>query len=254
VRATSEDNSVKADPAVQRRLLDLAEVDTELTRIDHRRRTLPELAEITEREQADREKRDKLVAVQTTLDDLNRDATRQETDIEAVRTREDRDRSMLREGNVAARQVADLEHELESLTRRQATLEDDLLELMERREAVEMDVSHAKVELDAAEQALADAQRRRDQALGELEVSQVRRTEEREKLAASFPADLLALYDRIRKQRGTGAALLRARRCGACRLELDRSAINHIRDAPADEVVRCDECGAILVRTPESGL
>jgi hypothetical protein len=239
---------------VQRRLLDLAEVDTELTRIDHRRRTLPELAEITEREQSEREKRDKLVAVQTTLDDLNRDANKQETEIDAVRAREDRDRSLLKEGNVGTRQVADLEHELDSLTRRQSSLEDDLLELMERREAVEMDVSHAKVELDAAEQGLAGARQRRDEALGELETGHARRTEEREKLAAGFPADLLALYDKIRQQKGIGAALLRAKRCGACRLELDRTAINHIKDAPADDVVRCDECGAILVRTPESGL
>jgi predicted nucleic acid-binding Zn-ribbon protein len=245
---------VRADPAVQRRLLDLAEVDTELTRIDHRRHTLPELAEIAEREQTHREKRDKLVAVETVLGDLNRDATRQEHEIEAVRAREDKDRSLLKSGNVAQRQVADLEHELATLTRRQATLEDDLLELMERREAVEMDVSHAKVELDAAETALADARRRRDEALELLEVSLARRTEEREKLVPEFPAELLTLYDRIRVQKGTGAALLRARRCGACRLELDRNAIGHIKDAPADDVVRCDECGAILVRTPESGL
>ena len=254
MRATAEDTSVKADPAVQRRLLDLAEVDTELTRIDHRRRTLPELAEITERERVDREKRDKLVAVQTTLDDLNRDASKQEAEIETVRAREDRDRSLLRGGNVGTRQVADLEHELDSLTRRQSALEDDLLELMERREAVEMDVAHAKVELDAAEQALAEARQRRDEALAELETGQARRTEERAKLAAGFPADLLALYDRIRAQKGTGAALLRARRCGACRLELDRNAITHIKSAAADEVVRCEECGAILIRTPESGL
>jgi predicted nucleic acid-binding Zn-ribbon protein len=245
---------VRADPAVQRRLLDLAGVDTELTRIDHRRRTLPELAEIIEREKAHREKRDALVAVETVLGDLNRDATKQESEIEAVRTREEKDRSLLKSGNVAQRQVADLEHELATLTRRQATLEDDLLELMERREAVEMDVSHAKVELDAAETALADAQQRRDEALELLEISLARRTEERQKLVPEFPADLLTLYDRIRVQKGTGAALLRSRRCGACRLELDRSAIGHIKEAPADDVVRCDECGAILVRTPESGL
>jgi uncharacterized protein len=71
---------------------------------------------------------------------------------------------------------------------------------------------------------------------------------------AELPADLLRLYDRIRGQRGTGAALLRARRCQACRLELDLSAINALRDAPADEVLRCEECGVILVRTSESGL
>jgi hypothetical protein len=239
---------------VQRRLLDLAETDTELTRIDHRRRTLPEIAEITERELVDREKRDKLVAAETALGDLNREATRQENDIEAVRAREDRDRKLLKDGNVGARQLADLEHELGTLTRRQASLEDDLLELMERREAVELDVAHAKTQLDAAETALADTRKRKDEAIADLEVAEARRTEERAKVAAEFPADLLALYDKIRAQRGTGAALLRARRCGACRLELDRTSINHIRGAAADEVVRCDECGAILIRTAESGL
>jgi uncharacterized protein len=245
---------VKADPAVQRRLLDLAEVDTELTRIEHRRRTLPELVEITEREATHRTKRDALVAGETALGDLNRDATRQESEIEAVRTREDRDRKLLKEGNVGARQVADLEHELETLTRRQAALEDDLLELMERREAVEQDVAHARAELEIADAALEDVRKRRDEALTSLEVAHGRQADERAKLAGQFPTDLLALYERIRTQKGTGAALLRARRCGACRLELDRSSIAHIRDAVADEVVRCDECGAILVRTAESGL
>jgi predicted nucleic acid-binding Zn-ribbon protein len=245
---------VRADPAVQRRLLDLAEVDAELNRIDHRRRTLPELVEIVERENVERAKRDKVVAVQTTLGDLNRDAIRQETEIEAVRAREDRDRTLLKDGNVSARQLVDLEHELGTLSRRQTALEDDLLELMERREAVEQDVAHAKSEHEAAEAALADVRKRRDEVFGDLEVSEIRRTKDRAQLVPVFPADLLALYDRIRKQKGIGAALLRARKCGACRLELDRNAIAHIRDTAPEEVVRCDECGAILVRTPESGL
>ena len=245
---------MRADPAVQRRLLDLAEVDAELNRIDHRRRTLPELVEIVERENVERAKRDKVVAVQTTLGDLNRDAIRQETEIEAVRAREDRDRTLLKDGNVSARQLVDLEHELGTLSRRQTALEDDLLELMERREAVEQDVAHAKSEHEAAEAALADVRKRRDEVFGDLEVSEIRRTKDRAQLVPVFPADLLALYDRIRKQKGIGAALLRARKCGACRLELDRNAIAHIRDTAPEEVVRCDECGAILVRTPESGL
>ena len=245
---------MRADPAVQRRLLDLAEVDAELNRIDHRRRTLPELVEIVERENVERAKRDKVVAVQTTLGDLNRDAMRQETEIEAVRAREDRDRTLLKDGNVSARQLVDLEHELGTLSRRQTALEDDLLELMERREAVEQDRAHAKAEHEAAEAALADVRKRRDEVFGDLEVSEIRRTKDRAQLVPVFPADLLALYDRIRKQKGIGAALLRARKCGACRLELDRNAIAHIRDTAPEEVVRCDECGAILVRTPESGL
>jgi len=69
-----------------------------------------------------------------------------------------------------------------------------------------------------------------------------------------LPADLVTLYERSRARNGSGAALLRGGRCGACRLELDRTAIGRLRDASPDEVVRCEECGVVLVRTPESGL
>lgn len=245
---------MRADPAVQRQLLDLADIDAELNRIDHRRRTLPELAEIADQEKNLRSARDAVVSAETTLGDLNREAKRQEDEIEAVRAREDRDRKLLKDGNVGTRQVTDLEHELTSLQRRQGSLEDDLLELMERREAVEMEVSRANGQLGKTEQALAEARQRSGEVLTDLDTAQARKTSARTALVGRFPADVLKLYDRVRAQRGIGAALLRARRCGACRLELDRSAIVAIRDAAPDEVVRCEECGAILVRTPESGL
>ncbi|AHH94428.1 C4-type zinc ribbon domain-containing protein [Kutzneria viridogrisea] len=245
---------MKAESAVQRRLLDLAEVDAELGRVNHRRRTLPELAEISAAEQTTQAKRDALVAVETTLGDLDRDIRRQETEIEQVRAREDRDRKLMAGGSVGAKQLADLEHELATLQRRQGVLEDDQLELMERREAVEADTNHARAELDKALGALSDAQRRRDSALADLDSTDAKRSADRELMVKQFPADLLALYERVRAQRGIGAALLHARRCGACRIEIDRTAMSAIKAAAADEVLRCEECGAILVRTAESGL
>lgn len=245
---------MKADPAVQRRLLDLAEVDAELARVTHRRRTLPEIAEIAAVEQQVRAKQDALVAVQTTLTDLDRDVKRQETEIDQVRARGERDRKLLQSGSVGAKQLTDLEHELATIQRRQGILEDDLLELMERREAVDADVSFASVELDKARQALEDASRRRDEALANLESTETRRAADRSVMAKGFPDDLLKAYDRQREQRGIGAALIQSRRCGACRIELDRSAVSKVKEAAADEVVRCEECGAILVRTTESGL
>ena len=70
-----------------------------------------------------------------------------------------------------------------------------------------------------------------------------------------MPADLLALYDRLRDQKGgVGAAALRARECEGCRLTLDNAELAVIRTAPSDEVIRCEECQRILVRTHESGL
>jgi predicted nucleic acid-binding Zn-ribbon protein len=245
---------VKADPAVQRRLLELADVDTQLSQVDHRRRSLPELAEIAEAEKTLQARKDAKVANETTLGDLDREVKRQEKEIDAVRAREDRDRALLAGGTVNAKQMTDLEHELNTLQRRQTTLEDELLELMERREAVELDGQHAAAELAKAEEAFADAANRRDHALADLDTTFARRTEERDKLAPEFPEPLMALYERVRASKGIGAALLRARRCGACRIEVDRSAISRIAGTAADEVVTCDECGAIMVRTAESGL
>ncbi|MGQ0837690.1 zinc ribbon domain-containing protein [Actinokineospora sp.] len=245
---------MKADSAAQRRLLDLADVDAELARARHRRRTMPELAEIAAAEKATQAKRDAMVAVQTQLDDLDREVARQEKEIDAVRAREERDRGLLAGGTLNAKQLTDMDHELATLERRQGVLEDDLLELMERREAVEFDGKHAGVELAKAEEALTVATHRRDENLADLDTIDARRGAERVKILPDIPEALLALYERKRASKGIGASLLRARRCGACRLELDRREISRIKDAPADEVIECDECGAVLVRTPESGL
>jgi uncharacterized protein len=245
---------VKAEPAVQRQLLELAKVDAELSRVEHRRRTLPELAEIGDVEKTLRACRDALVSTQTAGSDLDREIARQEKEIESVRARGDRDRKLMESGSVSAKQMTDIQHELQTLGRRQTSLEDDLLELMERREALEMDAQHTGAQVDKAEQSLADAKRRRDETLADLDTTQARRQGDRAKLLPRFGEDLLRLYERVRAQKGIGAALLRARRCGACQLELDRNTVAETKAAPQDEVVRCDNCGAILVRTLESGL
>jgi len=245
---------VKADSGVQRQLLDLAEADAELSRVEHKRRTLPELAEIEAAEKVLRERKDALVSVQMQHSDLDREVTRQEREIESVRARGDKDRKLMASGSVAAKQLTELEHELATLGRRQTALEDDLLDLMERREALELDAQRTSAEVDKAEKELADAVARRDQAFADLDTTQARRDADRAALLPRFPEDLLKLYERVRAQKNIGAALLQSRRCGACRLELDRNTVAEIKAAPANEVLTCDNCDAILVRTSESGL
>ncbi len=78
---------------------------------------------------------------------------------------------------------------------------------------------------------------------------------DRAPVVEAVPADLLALYDKLRAAKGgVGAAALRARQCGGCRLTIDNAELAVIRAKPDDEVVRCEECQRILVRTDESGL
>lgn len=245
---------MKADPAAQRRLLDLAEVDAELTRLAYRRQNLPELAALADLEKTIREATDAVVEREAAAGDLDRDIRRLEREVESVRARAERDRALLAGPGISAKQATDLQHELETLARRQQVLEDEQLEVMERREAIEMDLDQARRTLEDARKEQAELVARRDEALADIDATEAARQRDRKEIADSIPADLLASYERRREQRGTGAALLRQRRCGSCRLELDRTALAAIRNAPHDEVVHCEECGVILVRTEESGL
>ena len=78
---------------------------------------------------------------------------------------------------------------------------------------------------------------------------------ERAALAEGLPADLLALYERLRaSEGGVGAGEISRGRCGGCHLDLMNNEKTDIRGAAPDEVLRHEECGRIMVRTAESGL
>ena len=73
---------MKASPQIQLRLLELADLDAELARLDHRRRGLPEVAALAARQTRAGELKDALVATETELGDLSREQTRAERDVE----------------------------------------------------------------------------------------------------------------------------------------------------------------------------
>ena len=96
---------------------------------------------------------------------------------------------------------------------------------------------------------------RRDAALAEIAEQAGKAGDRRATVASEEPQDLLDLYGRMRQQHGgVGAAALRGGRCEGCHLSLNTVDLNNIRHADPDEVLRCEECRRILVRTPESGL
>jgi len=235
--------AVKASPQSQLRLLELADLDAELARLDHRRRSLPEVAELARLETRASELKDEIVV------------TEAERDVEQVRTRIDRDRARLDAGQVsAARELATLQSEIESLRRRQGDLEEIVLELMERREGLVSRRDELTTERDRLGTEMTEVAARRDAAFTEIDEQAAKASEQRGGVAAEVPADLLKLYEQIRDARGVGAAMLRAGRCEGCHLTLNRVDLNQIKASAPDEVVRCEECRRILVRTPESGL
>lgn len=247
---------MKAAPQAQLRLIDLQELDSSLDRLAHRRRTLPELAEIARLEGRATELRDALVAAETEVGDLQREQKKAEQDVEQVRARADRDQKRLDSGQVtSAKDLGSLQAEIESLQRRQSDLEEVVLEIMERAEAADARVGALRAERAAAEEELAEAVRRRDEAQRGIDEESGMTSTARTGVAKDVPDDLLALYEKLRGQfGGVGAAKLYRGACQGCHLALNTVDLNRIRAAAEDEVVRCEECRRILVRTPESGL
>jgi len=246
---------VNADPAAQLRVLDLQAADTALGQLAHRRNTLPELAAIAEADARLAALTGDLVRAETGVADLDREQRRLEADVDQVRQRADRDQQRMRAGSVPARELESLQHEVQTLARRQSDLEDAVLDLMERREeadarasALRAEVDRVRVERDAAAVA-------RDAAFAEIDADVAARTAQRAATSGQVPADLLALYEKVRAQAGgVGAAALRKRRCEGCHLELAGTELRAAGTAPPDAVLRCENCRRILVRTPESGL
>jgi predicted nucleic acid-binding Zn-ribbon protein len=241
---------VKADHFEQQKLLDLAAEDVALTQLIHRSRTLPEVAAVEAAVEAERTLSADVVRAETEVRDLGREVTRLESDVETVRAREVKDQRLLDSGSVSPKELTNLQHELDSLKRRQSDLEDQELELMQRLEDAEATLAAAQRGLEQARADRERAEQLRDDTLADI-ADEAARAE----VAAGISAPLLSLYDRIRTQTGTtGAAMLRARACQGCRLELYGNELAAVRNADPHEVVRCENCGRILVRTAESGL
>jgi predicted nucleic acid-binding Zn-ribbon protein len=217
---------------------------------------MPELAEIAElrqtRARLDDERRD----AQIVVEDLTAEQDKIDSDVENVKARRTRDRERMDQGLISnPKDLERMAHELESLERRIASLEDDEIEVMERLEEAQGVLDSLTAQLAAADERLGVLAASRDAKAADIDVRLAALQQEREPLAARLPHELVTLYDKLRASKGgVGAAALRARQCGGCRLTLDNAELAVIKAAASDEVIRCEECQRILVRTSESGL
>jgi predicted nucleic acid-binding Zn-ribbon protein len=238
------------------KLLDIQELDSKLDSVRHHLATIPEataLAELTRgRSDVDDAARDARILVA----DLTEEQSRADADVEQVKARRERDQGMIDAGSIADPKALErMLGELESLARRISDLEDVEIDVMERLEAAQADLEHrtaALVKIDAETGELEKVRAAKAAAL-QAELAQV--AAERAETALGMPEDLMGLYEKLRASKGgVGAAALTRKECQGCRLTLNASDLAVIAAKPADEVVRCEECDRILVRTIESGL
>ena len=253
---TLEEYKLNAEPIIQLRLLELQAVDSRIDQLNYQKAHSPAATELAEVTAAANTARDTAIAAQTLVSDLTREQAKADADVDQVRVRAAKDRELMDSGTIAsAKQLESLGHELESLARRQSELEDVELEVMERLDGAQ----RAHAQLAAEHEVLVAKQSELEAALADLfaqiDADLALAAADRDAIAVEIPEDLLKLYEKVRKDHGgVGAAQLHRGQCQGCHMQLTPTDIESIRAAKPDEVLRCEECRRILVRTENSGL
>lgn len=240
----------------QRRLLDLQAIDTAMAQLQHRRATLPEHAQLA-RLYGDRNRlAADLVEGDTAVADLELDQARAEADLEPVQQRLVRNQQRIADGSVSdAKALSGLVAEVEHLRRRISDLEEAELEVMEALETAAAERERLRTAAAELNAQIAAVEAKRDAQLREVAADLGEREASRAGVLPDVSAELANLYAKVSASHaGVGAAELVGRRCTGCRLEVNAADLRRFAAAPPDEVLRCEECSRILVRTEKSGI
>lgn len=240
---------MKAAPADQVRLLDLQVVDTRASQLRHRRKTLPEHAELATLTSERETLMESFTEAETRVGDLDRAQRKAEADLEPVRERRVRNQQKIDSGAIGdAKALTAMIEEVEHLGRRISDLEDGELEVMEELESARAGFDKIAARREELDGRITEVTAKRDELVGDLDTELADAVSDRQAVVAALPEPLVKLYDKIAVNHVTGAAKLEGGRCGGCRLEVNPADLRALRAAAADEVCRCEECGRILVR------
>ena len=230
-------------------LLSVQEHDTALAQLCHRRSHLPEQQTLDACEA-------RLVRLEAGLSTVRAEEARLSAgqddlehsiaDVEAKITAAER---QLYGGTVSAsRELQALEADIASLKKHRGSLEDAELEVLMEREPVDARLRAADVERDAIDAEAMGLRVAVAEASLAIDASIDEHADARAGLEAEIGPDLLTVYEQSRvKNRGIGIARLEHGTCMGCRMKLSAVELDRIRHEAAEAIIRCEECGAILV-------
>lgn len=242
---------MKVSPAAQVHLVDIQALDDRLRQAEHARRNPPQADRVKELLAQRQAQSQELTTRRGAREDLQTELSRLEADVKVVEARRARDESLL-QVSTNSKEAQGLEHELESLRKRQSDLEDLELDLMERIEIADAGIAEQEALMAQTNEEGARLSAEAKAVVADAAALSEQLTRDRDALRTLVDTNVLAFYDRL-SERGTGAALLQGRTCGACHMVLTGSDYERLRTIPEDEIAFCPQCSAILVRAVESG-
>jgi len=233
-------------------LLEIQDIDRECDRLHERRRALPERA-VQAKVQARLARIDEahaaLVARRAELDRAEH-ALADQVDTVAAKAHGIED--TLYGGTVkAARDLRTLQEEIGHVREEQTGLEDRELELLEAIERTGAEMAENRRERAEVEQELASVESVLCAAERVIDDELAAFGRDREGRAKGLPGVILEEYAHLRRREklgGIAAAAFTDKGCGGCKMQLPRVESRLMREQPEDALLRCENCGRLLVR------
>jgi predicted nucleic acid-binding Zn-ribbon protein len=240
---------VQASPEQQTLILELQLLDNEIMQANTKLKSLPEIEQLIHIEKRVTAANNELLVVKSETDQISLELRRGELDVETVIDRIKKDEARLSSGNATPKELEQLQHEMESLKKRQEALEEVELEIMIRNDAVIARKNTLTTDLSSLQTLKNEISGRLQNATDEINKVIADKTTARNLVASQIEKPLLDLYEKIRGSNGgIGAAALVGNKCNGCNLPINAAEMERIKSLSKDELLRCEECRGILVR------
>ena len=240
---------MQASTEQQSLILELQLLDNEIMQSNTKLKSLPEIEQLLHIEKRVTAANDELSVVKSESDQIALELRRGEVDVETVTDRIKKDEARLSSGNATPKELEQLQHEVETLKKRQESLEEIELEIMIRNDAVIARSNTLTTDLASLQTLKDEISGRLQSATDEINKVIADKNTARNVVANKIEKALLDLYEKIRGNGGgVGAAALVGNKCNGCNLAINAVEMERIKSLAKDELLRCEECRRILVR------
>ena len=240
---------MQASTEQQGLILELQLLDNEIMQANTKLKSLPEIEQLLHIEKRVTAANDELSVVKTESDQIALELRRGEVDVETVTDRIKKDEARLSSGNATPKELEQLQHEVETLKKRQESLEEIELEIMIRNDAVIARTNTLSTDLASLQTLKDEISGRLQSATDDINKVIADKNTSRSAVAGKIEKALLDLYEKIRGNGGgVGAAALVGNKCNGCNLAINAVEMDRIKSLAKDELLRCEECRRILVR------
>lgn len=226
---------------IAKQLYQLQEVDLE---IEASEQTLSRLVSQLGKNQVVVEAQTKLTSGQRQLDALKHRQRSAEWEIDDLVNKITTAEEQLYSGRIKnPKELTSLQHEVNGLKAKRDQLENKALEVMGQVEQAEANVTAAGSEFNKLE---AEWHHQQQQLSADIEALKSKLSDLRDKRqlwSAEIDAQAVAVYDKLRKQRGQAVAKVEQGICRGCRISLPFS---ELQQARSGNLVQCSSCGRIL--------